>query len=360
MRLQTRLMSIILTAVSIVGPTPGFAQNLNSENTRPLMIDRDTLKRAAENVVYQRPTLPAPFDPDYKGPGGTGIARGTWISVDTRDYDSCRAVSDSLSKLNSAQKGVRSDDLCKRDLENPIVSVLIFEDIEADTFRKELDLKWLKSTEKNIVNETRNLTFTMMGMMGLLWMMPESVTKWNKEEIRNQGGVFEMYKDNIKAGPVMDKDDWYFNWIGHPISGAAYYVMARHAGLSKWESFGYSVVMSTFFWEYGFEAVAEIPSIQDIIITPVIGSLLGELFYSAEAHILANGKKVLGSKTLGKISLVILNPMGAISNGINKILGSRVIQSARADLVMRRQRAHPIMGGLDGNYIGIEMKFQYW
>lgn len=359
MKLQTILLFTLFTSMAIMQPTLVLAQDFDPQSDRPLQLGPDVIRRATESVMFNKSLPLAPFNPDYKNPSGTGIAKGKWITVDTRDYESCRTVSESLQNLRSVKPGAQVADLCQADPENPIVSILIFEDVEANSFRQELNLKWLKGTDRNIVNETRNLTFTMVGMMGLLWYMPESVTKWNKEEIRNQGGVFEMYKDNIKAGPVIDKDDWYFNWIGHPISGAAYYVMARHSGLTKMESFGYSVMMSTFFWEYGFEAVAEIPSIQDIIITPVIGSLLGELFYRAESYILMNDQKVAGSKALGKFSLVVLNPMGSISTGINKILGSQVIQNAKADLVLRRQRAQSIMGEVEGNYIGFEMRFLY-
>ncbi|MFZ2890098.1 DUF3943 domain-containing protein, partial [Sulfuricurvum sp.] len=52
--------------------------------------------------------------------------------------------------------------------------------------------------------------------------------------------------------------------------------MARNDGLSIGESAAFSTLMSTFFWEYGYEAFAEVPSIQDLIFTPLVGSLFGE------------------------------------------------------------------------------------
>jgi hypothetical protein len=161
----------------------------------------------------------------------------------------------------------------------------------------------------------------------------------------------------VTRRPVIDKDDPVVNYIGHPLAGAAYYTMARHTGLSEMESFGYSVLMSTFFWEYGFEALAERPSIQDLIVTPVIGSLLGELFYQAELSIRANQGELLGSRRVGKVAMVVLNPMGSISGGINKVLGSKFIQSAQSELVMRRRRIP--FTDIQSSYLGLEMKFQF-
>jgi hypothetical protein len=198
-------------------------------------------------------------------------------------------------------------------------------------------------------------------------MLPESVTNWKKDQIRqNPGGIFDEYRQNLRKGPVWDKDDWYINFIGHPLSGAAYYTLARHNNLTPMQSFGYSVLMSTFFWEYGFEAFAEIPSYQDLIITPVVGSILGEMFFQWEQRIRANNGELMESKRLGKIAMVALNPMGSLSTWINRGLGSRFIQSARADLIMRSGRRNSPVNLADpfgvpaGNMIGLQLRFEFW
>jgi len=132
---------------------------------------------------------------------------------------------------------------------------------------------------------------------GVLYAMPESVTNWNKEEMKEKGIAYK-WKENVKAGPVWDEDDWVLNWITHPYSGGVYYMTARSSGFNMFESFLYSAFMSTFFWEYGIEAFAEIPSKQDLIITPVLGSVVGEGFFYAKKSILRHDKKLLNSKTL--------------------------------------------------------------
>jgi hypothetical protein len=149
---------------------------------------------------------------------------------------------------------------------------------------------------------------------GVLWVMPESTTNWDKDEMR-ETGILWKWKENVKAGPVMDKDNWVLNWITHPYCGGIYYMTARSSGFTVMESFGYSAIMSTFFWEYGIEAFAEVPSIQDLIITPIVGSAMGEGFFYAKKSILKHDKKVLKSRALGITTLFLMDPFNTILDG---------------------------------------------
>jgi hypothetical protein len=146
---------------------------------------------------------------------------------------------------------------------------------------------------------------------GVLYSMPESVTNWDKEAMK-ENGITYKWKQNVKAGPVWDEDDWVLNWITHPYSGGVYYMTARSSGFNMFESFLYSAFMSTFFWEYGIEAFAEIPSKQDLIITPVLGSVVGEGFFYAKKSILKHDRKVLNSKTLGYTALFLIDPFNTL------------------------------------------------
>ncbi|WP_281322229.1 DUF3943 domain-containing protein [Flavobacterium aestivum] len=146
---------------------------------------------------------------------------------------------------------------------------------------------------------------------GILYAMPESATNWDKEAMK-ENGITYKWKQNVKAGPVWDEDDWVLNYITHPYSGAVYYMTSRSSGFTIFESFLYSAFMSTCFWEYGIEAFAEIPSKQDLIVTPVIGSALGEGFFYAKKSIIKNDRRVLRSKFLGYTSLLLMDPFNTI------------------------------------------------
>ncbi len=157
---------------------------------------------------------------------------------------------------------------------------------------------------------TWTLFGTGIGAMGVLYLMPSSFTNWEDDG----EGPFEKWWDNVSHAPVWDEDDFFLNYVTHPYSGAIYYMGARSAGASAVQSFWYSFALSTFFWEYGIEAFAERPSIQDLIVTPVTGALLGEYFYMVKRDILRDNREVWGSKFLGTTTLFLIDPMTEISN----------------------------------------------
>ena len=78
---------------------------------------------------------------------------------------------------------------------------------------------------------------------------------------------------------------------------------ARSLDYSVMTSFLYSAAISTFAWEYGFEALAEVPSTQDLIITPICGSILGKLFHIEKKNIIQKDYKILNSKFLGHFTI---------------------------------------------------------
>lgn len=150
---------------------------------------------------------------------------------------------------------------------------------------------------------------------GILWSMPESFTHWDKQAMKDKG-MFYKWKENVKAGPIWDQDTFSMNYLAHPYCGGVYYMTARSSGFNIFESFTYSVIMSTFFWEYGIEAFAEIPSIQDLIFTPVLGSVVGEGFFYAKKSIVKHDKRVLHSRFLGITTLFIIDPFNTVLDGL--------------------------------------------
>lgn len=147
--------------------------------------------------------------------------------------------------------------------------------------------------------------------LGVLYLLPENATAWNKEEAMKTP-LFERWWKNVKKGPVVDKDNFVFNYILHPYGGAAYFMSARSQGFNMWYSALYCAGISTIFWEYGIEAFMEIPSIQDLIITPLVGSVFGEAFYILKRHIVANDHHLWGSKILGNIVVYLIDPVNEV------------------------------------------------
>jgi len=177
----------------------------------------------------------------------------------------------------------------------------------------------LTKSEKKIIEDTLYLQGFMLTTISILYMLPESVTKWDPDEANGQN-LGKKWKDNVSDGPVIDEDGSVINYIGHPVSGAIYYTMARNDDLDPFQSFMFSFIMSTFIWENGYEAFAEIPSIQDLISTPIIGALMGEYMYYLEQKLDKNRGIIWGSSSLGNISYFFLNPMGQMADGLSEWL----------------------------------------
>ena len=166
---------------------------------------------------------------------------------------------------------------------------------------------------KKLVINTATLYAAGVLTLGVLELLPEDATAWNKKEIRDTP-LFERWWNHVREGPVWDKDNWVFNYILHPYGGAAYYMSARTQGCSAINSFLYAFGVSTIFWEYGIEAFNEIPSYQDMFITPIVGAIMGEAFYKLKRRILQDDTSLFGSRLLGNITLFLIDP-------VNEVLG---------------------------------------
>lgn len=141
---------------------------------------------------------------------------------------------------------------------------------------------------------------------GILAALPSDISGWEK-------GVFKQYGSNMRraytAPPVFDHDKWYINYIGHPYQGTVFYNAVRSQNAKMWQSALFTLGQ-VYVWEYVIEAGLEQPSIQDLIVTPISGILLGEGIHRATMAMAKNGFTWYEAT-----AVVILNPMFAINNG---------------------------------------------
>lgn len=200
---------------------------------------------------------------------------------------------------------------------------LSFDDSQLDLSDPALP-KYLQVSDERDWQYLRAQTYTVLGLsvatVGLMTMLPESITKWDEED-RDIANLGKKWADNVSDGPVWDRDEHFLNYVMHPYFGGVYYTAARHAGFNEFDSFLYSAVLSTFFWEYGVEAFAEVPSWQDLFITPFFGAVVGELMFETEQDIVASGGEVMGSETMGDVTLFFLNPVGHIHGWVSNAWG---------------------------------------
>jgi hypothetical protein len=140
---------------------------------------------------------------------------------------------------------------------------------------------------------------------GVIWMLPEDVSKWPKED-----RSLNHFLDAYRKPPVWDSDAWFWNYLAHPVAGAWGYLAERNHGESKLRSFLFSTATTAIGWEYGVEAWIEHPSAQDLLITSTTGSVLGELSYRATQRMSRNG-----FTRIEKVTVWVINPLWPIQRG---------------------------------------------
>jgi hypothetical protein len=120
--------------------------------------------------------------------------------------------------------------------------------------------------------------------------------------------------NNLKTGFVWDTDDFWTNQFSHPYHGGLYFTLARSSGLNFWNSLVYPVGGSLM-WELFMEN--EPPSINDFIVTPTSGIILGEITYRISSLII-NDRKTGWARTWREIAAAAICPM----HGFNRhVLG---------------------------------------
>ncbi|TKB43211.1 DUF3943 domain-containing protein [Thalassotalea mangrovi] len=205
-------------------------------------------------------------------------------------------------------------------------------------------------------SQTKSIFVYGFGVIGVIALMPEEISNWEKD-----GELMRKWGDNVREGPVWDRDVFWINYIGHPYSGGIYYQVARKSGYRQWDSFMYATLMSTFYWEYGVEAFAETPSIQDLVVTPVMGWAFGEWMHQTERRLRMGDGKVMGSEGLGTLSLWLLDPVDSLGRGINQLFNRQIFKAGTGYINYHSQQiqSEGEAGLLRENQWQVQMHFQF-
>ena len=123
------------------------------------------------------------------------------------------------------------------------------------------------------------------GLYALTWLMYPFVMPSTFE---NEGS-FSRYKENF-GRVVWDKDEPFWNWMIHPISGSQLYLFYRANGYHRWRAVGMTFI-SQALWEFTVEVYTEPTSFQDNYITTVWGSILGFGLENFSMKLLNHGSK---------------------------------------------------------------------
>ncbi|MFQ5823989.1 MAG: DUF3943 domain-containing protein [bacterium] len=131
------------------------------------------------------------------------------------------------------------------------------------------------STYRIIAKRGENLSFLRTTLLSYTfqWGFVFTINRGLGREIRNSN--FKRWLKNITTLPeIPDGDHWITNYIGHPLLGASIYAFYRNRGFSNKASIAGTFLQSTLF-EYTVEGWKKPPSGIDLIVTPVVGSIIG-------------------------------------------------------------------------------------
>lgn len=123
---------------------------------------------------------------------------------------------------------------------------------------------------------------------------------------------WSMYKRTFSQKPEIDIDHWSWNYEVHPYMGSITYLTYRNRNASVWESLAGSALNSAIY-EYIIAGGTQPASLNDLITTPLAGSLLGEGLYQFKKYLLRDKYLTLFEKIL----VTICDPVEVFYFGFN-------------------------------------------
>lgn len=206
---------------------------------------------------------------------------------------------------------------------------------------------------RHLWQNTATLAGCFVGTLLVLECLPEDATTWNRAELR-EVPLFRRWHEHVFVkGPEWDHDRFVFNYVLHPYAGAAYYMAARSCGFNAWQSLLYGTLISNVGWEFGIEAFMERPSYQDMIITPIVGSAIGECFYRLKRNIVHNDYCLFGSSVIGNIVAFFIDPVNEV---LGLIRGNPAREAAR-DMARKRTAQSSLSMSLSPFGCSLRLKF---
>jgi hypothetical protein len=150
----------------------------------------------------------------------------------------------------------------------------------AFTHKRVPNYRWGYIERPHSFEENRN---HVLGIYAASW----ALYPLSQPKVVRKKGSWRKYKENF-GDLVFDRDEPFWNWFVHPISGSQLYLYYRANGYSRTESLGMTIISSTLF-EFTIEIYTEPASIQDLYQTPILGSALGVVLENFSMYLLNTG-----------------------------------------------------------------------
>jgi hypothetical protein len=108
-------------------------------------------------------------------------------------------------------------------------------------------------------------------------------------------------------------------------------------------------------YEFGIECFFEKPSIQDLIVTPVVGSLVGAYLFEPWRESIKSKHEL---RWYDHVVLVVTDPIGVLSLGVENMLGLKTTVTVRYPVPTSVAGPHERVSA-NSKQVGLAMKFVF-
>jgi hypothetical protein len=135
-----------------------------------------------------------------------------------------------------------------------------------------------------------------------------------QNELGHLGEIYTLrnWKRTFTMPPVWDHDSISWNYGAHPIMGSFSYLSYRNRH-AHWAEAVAGTAVNSIIYEYIIAGATQRPSFNDMIVTPIAGSLLGEAIYQVKKRMIGDHRLT----TLEKIVITITDPFEVFYYGFN-------------------------------------------
>jgi hypothetical protein len=122
----------------------------------------------------------------------------------------------------------------------------------------------------------------------------------------------KTWKQTFTSPPVWDHDSISWNYGAHPIMGSFSYLSYRNRN-AHWTEAVAGSALNSILYEYVIAGATQKASLNDLIVTPVLGSILGEGIYQLKKIMLRDHRL----STLEKVALTLTDPFEVFYYGFS-------------------------------------------
>jgi hypothetical protein len=137
----------------------------------------------------------------------------------------------------------------------------------------------------------------------------------------------DTWRHNLETGWEWDTDRFGMNFFMHPYSGAAYFNWARSSGYNFYQSIPFAVGGSLTFEYFGENTL---PSINDIINTPISGTFFGEVFYRLSSDLL-DDRTTGRERFLRELGAAAIDP----ARGLGRIVSGKISRHTSKEIYQK-------------------------